>query len=169
MKQTFLALTLLFCISINGQSQTGPKKEKIKYLFSLMHQDSLISKTNEAMSLSMVTQMAGIFKDSIYTKGGINYPDKFAKIMQKSMEASKEYTKKLINEDMVDIYDKYFTIVDIEDFITFYKSKSGQKMLDKLPEITTDMMTALTVKYQPIMQQSIMKEVEEMMKDMPKQ
>ena len=169
MKQTFLALTLLFCISIYAHAQTEPKKEKIKYLFSLMHQDSLIKKTFDAMSSSMAIQMATIFKDTIYTKAGINYSDKYAKIMQKTMEASKENATKLINEDMVDIYDKYFAIEDIESFISFYKSASGQKMLDKLPEITKDIMTAMTVKYQPGIQQSMMKEIEEIMKDMPKQ
>lgn len=134
-----------------------------------MHQDSLINKTFDAMSSSMATQMTTIFKDTIYTKTGINYSDKLAKIMQKSMETSKENAKKLINEDMVAIYDKYFVIEDIESFITFYKSKSGQKMLEKLPEITKDIMTVMAVKYQPNMQQSMMKEIEEMMKDIPKQ
>ena len=169
MKQTFLVLTLLFCISICGYAQTEPKKEKIKYLFGLMHQDSLINKTFDAMSSSMATQMAKIFKDTIYTNAGINYSDRYAKIMQKSMEVSKQNARKLINEDMVDIYDKYFAIEDIESFISFYQSKPGQKMLDKLPSITKDIMTAMTLKYQPGMQQAIMKEIEEMMKDIPKQ
>ena len=70
---------------------------------------------------------------------------------------------------MVDIYDRYFAIEDIESFITFYKSAPGQKMLAKLPAITKDIMTAMTVKYQPGIQQSMMKEMEEMMKEMPKQ
>ncbi len=169
MKKTLLTLTLLFCISIYAHAQTETKKQKIKTLFSLMHQDSLINKTFDAMSSSMAKQMATIFKDTLYKNAGINYSDRYAKIMQKSMEASKENAKKLINEDMVDIYDRYFAIEDIESFITFYRSAAGQKMLAKLPEITKDIMTAMTVKYQPGIQQSMMKEMEEMMKDMPQQ
>jgi uncharacterized protein len=164
MKKTFLAFTLLFCISIYAHAQTETKKEKIKTLFALMHQDSLINKTFDAMASSMAIQMASIFKDTIYKKAGINYSDKYAQIMKKTMEASKENAKKLINEDMVDIYDRYFAIEDIESFIAFYRSASGQKMLDKLPEITKDIMTAMTVKYQPGIQQSMMKEIEEMTK-----
>jgi uncharacterized protein len=169
MKQTALALSLLFCISTQAQSQTTPKQEKIKYLFSLMHQDSLINKTFAAMSSSLATQMANTFKDTLFTNAGIDYSDKMSQIMQKSMDASKETAKRLINEDMVDIYDKYFTIEDIDSFIDFYKSKAGQKMIDRLPDITKDIMTAMATKYQPAMQQSIMSVVEEMLKDKPAQ
>ena len=95
MKKTLLTLTLLFCISIYAHAQTETKKQKIKTLFSLMHQDSLINKTFDAMSSSMAKQMATIFKDTLYKNAGINYSDRYAKIMQKSMEASKEMQRSL--------------------------------------------------------------------------
>src|SRR6185295_16743289 len=116
MKKAFLILTLFFCIGISAQSPPDQKRERIKYLFSLMQQDSLINKTFEAVSSSIVNQVATSLKDTSYTNG-IDFSEKYEEIMRSSMQAAKENAKKLLNEDMVDIYDKYFTPDDIESFI----------------------------------------------------
>lgn len=86
--------------------------------------------------------------------------------MEKSMQKSKENALKLLNGDMVDIYDKYFTVEEVDDFIIFYKSKSGQKMLTQMPDITKDIMAVMTTKYQTDFQQSVMKDIEEMTNEM---
>ncbi|MEP7374542.1 MAG: DUF2059 domain-containing protein [Chitinophagaceae bacterium] len=67
---------------------------------------------------------------------------------------------------MVDIYDKYFTIGGINDFSIFYKSKSGKKLLDKMPGISKDIMNVMTNKYQKDFQQSIMKDIQEITREM---
>lgn len=162
MKQMMLTLSLLCMLGLQSQSQTNSKKEKIKYLFSLMHQDSLINKTFDAMSASMTSQMATLFKDTLHSNAGSNYSEKIAAIMATSLQTSKENAKRLINEDMVDIYDKYFSIAEVEDFITFYTSASGQKMLNKMPDITKDIMAAMTLKYQPAMLQTMQKQIAEL-------
>ena len=41
--------------------------------------------------------------------------------MQKAMNAMKPIINKMMNEDMVAIYDKYFTDSEIKDYIAFYK------------------------------------------------
>lgn len=169
MKTTFLILTLVFCMGITAHSQTDKKKERIKYLFSLMHQDSLVIKTFELMSSSIANQMAGVFKDTMYTNAGIDFSEQWAEIMRNSMQTAKESALKLLNGEMVDIYDKYFTADDIESFIGFYQSKAGQKMIVTLPDITKDVMNAMTLKYQPAIHQSILKGIEEMTKDMSHQ
>ena len=135
MKKIFFALILFCCISFQGQAQTVTKKEKIKSLFSLMHQDSLINKTFEAMSASMTTQMANVFKDTSFTKSGLQYSDKYARIMKIGLESAKENARRMVNVDMVEIYDKHFSAEDIDNFINFYQSKAGQKMLEKLPDL----------------------------------
>ena len=70
---------------------------------------------------------------------------------------------------MFDIYDKYFTIEEIDDFSVFYKSKSAQKMLSQMPDISKDIMTIMSTKYQADIQQSFMKEIEEMTKESTEQ
>jgi hypothetical protein len=63
---------------------------------------------------------------------------------------------KIVNEDLVDIYDKHFTLQEIKDFTNFYKSKSGQQLLNKTPEITQELMMIMQSKYLPGMQKSMM-------------
>jgi hypothetical protein len=169
MKQILLSVTILLALTSQGQSQVLTKKEKIKSLFALMHQDSLMIKTIDGMTASMAKNMATIFNDTAYTNHGIDVSKWTQKLMEKSMQKSKENALKLLNGDMVDIYDKYFTIEDIDDFATFYKSRSGQKMLTQMPDITKDIMTIMTTKYQKDFQQSFMKDIQEMKNEMTEQ
>jgi Uncharacterized protein conserved in bacteria len=161
MKKLPLLLSLLISLVSHGQIQNSIKKEKIKNLFVLMHQDSLIIKTLDGMSSSMVKNMSAMLNDTIYTNHGIDVSKFTQKLMERSMKRSKENALRLLNEDMVDIYDKYFTIEEIEDFTIFYKSRSGQKMLNQMPDITKDVMAIMSTKYQKEFQQSFMKDIEE--------
>jgi len=61
---------------------------------------------------------------------------------------------------MVDLYDKYFTQSEINDYITFYKSPSGQKFLKATPDLQKDMMNILMQKYMPDMQKTIKEAVD---------
>ena len=166
MKQTVLLIGLLLALTTQGQSQNLTKKEKIKALFTIMHQDSLMIKTIDGMTTSMVNNMTKMFSDTTYSKMGFDVSQMTKKLMEKSMQKSKENALKLLNGDMVDIYDKYFTVEEVDDFIIFYKSKSGQKMLTQMPDITKDIMAVMTTKYQTDFQQSFMKDIEEMTNEM---
>lgn len=55
-----------------------------------------------------------------------------------------------MHEDMVDIYDKYYTIDEIEDLITFYKTKTGQKIIHQMPLVQQEILKTLQNKYFPI-------------------
>ena len=165
MKHILLSIALFFTLITQGLAQNPIKKEKIKTLFALMHQDSLVIKTIDAMTSTMVKNMARMFSDTNYTKMGMDISSMTQMLMENSMQKSKENALKLLNVDMVDIYDKYFTIEEIDDFSVFYKSKSAQKMLTQMPDISKDIMTIMTTKYQTDMQQSFMKQIEEMTKE----
>ena len=54
MKRLLLSLTLLITLASQGGAQTTPKKEKIKALFAIMHQDSLVIKVFDGMASSML-------------------------------------------------------------------------------------------------------------------
>ena len=162
MKKILLSSVLLLALVTQGQSQNSTKKEKIKALFALMHQDSLMIKTIDAMTTSMLKNMTKIFSDTTYINTGIDVLEMTQKLMVKGMQKSKENAMQLLNGDMVDIYDKYFTAEEIDDFSNFYKSKSGQKLLNQMPDITKDIMAVMTTKYQSDFQQSLMKDIREM-------
>ena len=165
MRHILLSIALFFALTTQGLTQNLTKKEKIKTLFALMHQDSLVIKTIDGMTSSMIKNMTRIFSDTSYSKMNLDISIITQKLMENSMQKSKENALKLLNVDMVDIYDKYFTIEEIDDFSVFYKSKSAQKMLTQMPDITKDIMNIMTTKYQTDMQQSFMKQIEEMTKE----
>lgn len=134
-----------------------------------MHQDSLVIKTFDGMAKAMVQNMSAMFNDTAYTKYGID-PSKFTqKLVERNMKRGKEIALKLVSVDMVDIYDKYFTIEEIEDFTAFYKTKSAQKLLAQMPEVTKDIMTIMSTKYQKDYQASFMEDLEEIKKEVAEQ
>lgn len=169
MRKLFLLTTVLISLVSQGQKQSSTKQEKIKNLFALMHQDSLIIKTFDGMASSMALNMATMFSDTTYTNHGVDVSKISQKLMERSMKKSKENALRLLNEDMVDIYDKYFTTEEIEDFTIFYKSKSGQKMLNQMPAISKDVMEIMSAKYQKDLQQSFMKDIEEITNEVTEQ
>ena len=151
-------VVVLFIASISpGRSQGSPKKDNIKSLFKLMHQDSLIIRTFDVMAESMVNNMSTVFKDSIYANAGVDGENLARKLTAMSIKKSKENALRLLNEDLVDIYDKYFTSEEINQFISFYKTQAGQKWINLTPSITKDIMVIMSSKYQ----QSLLTDIQE--------
>lgn len=152
-----VVLVSLFCVAalINGYSQT--KQESIKELLHLMQQDSLTDKMFTSMIPSMLNQMQSQIKDSTSIA-------RSEERMNSTMQSIKEISKKLINEDMVALYDKYFSQNEINDFIAFYKSPSGQKFIKVTPDIQKDLMMIMMQKYMPEIRKAIKTKTEEMKK-----
>ena len=152
MKKVFLTSVFCFVVFISGYSQT--KQESIKELFHTMQTDSLIDKSFTSMIPGILNQMQGQIKDSTARAHS-------KETMISVMQTAKEISKKMLNEDMVASYDKYFTQNEINDFIRFYKSPSGQKFIQVTPDIQKDMMTAMMQKYMPEIQKTIKAKIEE--------
>ena len=155
MKTLILISAFCFVTIINSYSQT--KQESIKELFQLMKQDSMIDKTFSTMLPSMINQIQGPVKDSASVA-------RSKELMNSSFETLKIITKKLINEDMVIIYDRYFSQNEINDFISFYRSPSGQRLINLTPDISKDVMMIMMQKYVPEMHNSMKAKMEELKK-----
>ena len=160
-----ILITTVFTLLLTNtlQSQTLSKKEKIKALFEVMHQEASMMKMMDAMSENMVKYLK-----TMAPKEDSEFSQELDKLIKDQFESSKKIAQKLLNEDMVNIYDKYFSVEEIDDFITFYKTKSGQKMLSQMPEITKELMSVMTTKYQSDMQTTMMKFLEEIDKEKKK-
>ena len=146
-----VALVVLFCIValINGYSQT--KQESIKELFHLMQKDSVMYRSMKSMNPAFLSQE---MKDSTSLA-------RF-KVMKSSMiQTSLEFSIKLTDEEMA-LYDKYFSQNEINDFIAFYKSPAGQKLIKAAPEIQKEASINMMQKYMPDFQKSIRVMDEEM-------
>ncbi|MEO5997743.1 MAG: DUF2059 domain-containing protein [Chitinophagaceae bacterium] len=150
MKKLVLVAGALIACSIVCQAQMTPKKAAIKEMFNVMHQDSLMKKTMNEMTIAMAASYKN--QDPNNSPG----ENSMEKILERNKEATQGIITKMINEDMVDIYDKHFTLEEIKDFTIFYKSKSGQQLLNKTPDITRDMMSTMMTKYMPAMRQAMM-------------
>lgn len=146
MKKAIFGIMFYFIVYFNGYSQT--KQESIKELFHLIRSDSLTDRMFTAMIPTMQKQMQGQIKDSA-TLAHSN------EMMDKMMQTVKEISKKMINEDLFSIYDKYLTQNEINDLINFYKTPTGQKFLKIIPEMQKEIMTVMYQKYMPELQKSI--------------
>jgi hypothetical protein len=156
MKKVILVSVFCFVAFINGYSQT--KKESIKELFNLMQTDSLIDKMSASIAPSMLNQMPGQLTDSVKRA-------RSAELMISIMPSVKELIKKILDENMVDIYDKYFTQNEINDYISFYKTPSGQKLIQVSPDIQKDLMEVMSQRYMPELQKNLKVKFDELMKN----
>lgn len=140
----FSVILFLSLLSVT-YSQAQTKQESIKQLFKLMKTDSLYDKMMESI-VPTIMQQAG--KDA-------SDPE-VAATMKKALDAMKPIMNKMLNEDMVAIYDKYFTESEIKDYIVFYKSPSGQKFVNVTPSMQADIMNIMMKNYMGEIQKAVM-------------
>lgn len=145
--------TLLITISTFGQD----KAADLKHLFEIMQSEKMIDGMFDNMIPAITQQARSQIK-------GEDAQEKFDSYMEFVMTATKEMTKKMINEEMVKIYDKHFTQDEIKELIKFYESSIGKKMIEKTPDLTKDLMEVMMSKYLPEFQKSITEKLEEMKK-----
>ncbi|MBV5281510.1 MAG: DUF2059 domain-containing protein [Paludibacter sp.] len=141
-------LSSIFCFFILASSHAQTKQASIKELFHLMQTDSIIEKTFASIVPSILNQMPNVPTDAASLA-------KKEKMMEGVMKIAKDICTKMINEDMVVIYDKYFTQAEVDDFIRFYKTPAGQKFIKMTPTIQGDLMNIMMQKYMPEMTKSI--------------
>lgn len=154
MKKAILVLVFILPLLMNSYSQT--KQESIKELFHVMQQDSIMDKMFNSMIPAMMNQMQSQMPGDSTAKVRSN------EMMNSMLQTVKEISKKLMDEDMVVLYDKYFTQNEINDFSKFYKSPSGKKLLKVTPDIQKDLMMVMMQKYVPELQKTIKDRMEEM-------
>lgn len=147
-------LTSVICLLINICGYTQTKQESIKELFRLMKMESSVDEIFTNMIPGMFSQMQKQNKDSISNERSTEISESF-------MQEAKEMSIKMINEDMVALYDKYFTQNEINDLIIFYKTPSGQKFIEVSPDIQIDLMTVMGQKYIPEIRKSLESKIKE--------
>ncbi len=153
MKKLFFISLLSLTFALGAVAQD--KVSDLKNLFELMNSEKMIDDMMNNM-LPMLTQQASVEIQSDDDK------EKFEKYMEFVMLEAKNLSKKVVNEEMVKIYDKHFTHEEIKDMIKFYKSPTGKKMLEKTPEMTSEMMNSMMTKYMPEFQENLKSKLEEL-------
>jgi len=146
MKKTIILSIIFVATTFTSFSQT--KQESIKQLFHSMQVDSTMEKTFRTIIPAITAQLPK----------GNNDPAKSAALnqfMSSLMSSAKDMCKKMLDEDLVVIYDKLFTENEIKDLIVFYNTPTGKKMIEKQPEMQMEMTRILMQKYIPELQKNI--------------
>jgi len=126
MKKAILLSIIFALTTFTVVSQT--KQESIRELFSLMKTESMFD--------DFAIPFQGLQKDST------------SKVLcSRLMNSIKPMIKKIMDEDMVALYDKYYSQKEIKDIIRFYKSTTGQKMITTTPELQKEIMKIVQTKY----------------------
>jgi uncharacterized protein len=131
------------------------KQEDIKKLFSIMQSEKMM----DAMYENIVSSFSEYAKTQFSDESGADKMEDYLKFV---MEESKAMLKRLMEEDMVSIYDGYFSEKEIDDLIEFYQSSTGKKFLKSSPDIMKETMDIMLTKYLPEMQSRLMEKLEEM-------
>jgi hypothetical protein len=145
------AIIIIYCLVFGSIISAQTKKDDIKELFELMNPGQMIDKIFE--------NMIDVFKHHGNTQISPGKQEEFVSYLN---EEVRMMTDNLINVHMVSIYDRYFSDEEIKNLIKFYKSPTGQKMINTMPDIQKDIMTIMMNKHIPEFQEKIQQKMEEL-------
>ncbi|MBB1280339.1 DUF2059 domain-containing protein [Pseudoalteromonas sp. SR41-1] len=141
MGKVLLLSLLIFSSSLYAEQNT--KQQKIDELISVMNLDSMVD--------SMYGQVEGMMKgmsDQMGVKPSEQAIfDKYYSDMTTVLKTEMSWAK--MQPMMVNVYDKHFSEQEIADMLAFYKTDTGQKILEKMPVVMQESMQ---------MSQSLMKD-----------
>lgn len=169
-----VSIILLFAFqTINAQNDILPEKQQaIKDLLLLINKDN----NSEDMTKAMMAQMDLMHEEIVKAildertdltaserknveKALIGEYQKQSKIFQDKL-IQKLDLNKTMGEIMTALYDKYYTLEEINDLTAFYKTPTGQKTLKTMQPLVLDTLKMTQEKLVPKMI-SIMQEIRE--------
>ncbi|MBD0257413.1 MAG: DUF2059 domain-containing protein [Cytophagales bacterium] len=137
----FLLVVILW-VAAPGYPFAQDKAADIRELFKLMQTEKMIGNTTGHMAEAMRQQV----------KGKINDEAKFDEYMNFVVEESRAVSKKMVYTDLVRIYGHQFTHQEIKEYLNFYKTPAGQKMVTLMPSIQNELMQRLSQNHMPALQ-----------------
>lgn len=148
---------IVFITLFSFQLQAQEKKEAIKNLFEIMQIEKMTAQITESIVPAMQQQMQRAFKMK-------EDKAKFDDFMTYMIEQTKTLSLNLVTIEMPIIYEKHFSYEDIINLTEFYKTPTGQKLIDKTPVISKESMQIMMTKYMPEFQNKIQKKLKELKK-----
>jgi hypothetical protein len=133
---------------------------KARELVTVMRAEELTRKTLDAQMKGVTAGMADqIFKSGAFPAGMASDPE-FRAIMQRYMDrvfadvnAQMQQIMPQLIDAMVQVYARQLTSAQMDDVIAFYRTPTGQVMLQKTPDITAEVgLKARDLTLGPIMQ-----------------
>jgi uncharacterized protein len=144
MKYPFRFLTvILFATSTLFAQQPAPSdtpasKEEVEKLFEVMQVHQQMRQVMDAM----MKQQTAIIHETLKKRYPQTSADRIARADKLIADTMKDMPIDAMLDDMIPIYQKHFSKIDIEAMTTFYGSPTGQKMMQEMPVLTTEAMQA---------------------------
>lgn len=160
MKRTIIYIVLITLFTLQTQAQD--KKAALEELFKVMQVEKMTSKMMDNIIPVLKQQAQQSFKTE---KDKVNFST-YIKFIHKETKA---LSIKLATEEMPLIYKKHFTLEDIKYLTNFYKSTTGQKLLEKTPEISKELVQSMMTKYMPEFQSKMKTKLQELKQAKPQQ
>jgi hypothetical protein len=154
-----IALAFYFIFALPAYAQNEPATEKkalIKELLTLMNASGNSEAVADQIMEALQAPVANALSNEM--RGWIQ-EQKLPPAEQKRLEAETDESAQriltrlraeipkrisfgeLVEKVGVETYDKYYTVAEVKDLITFYKTSTGQKFVKILPQLTADMMS----------------------------
>jgi hypothetical protein len=174
-KLTFLLFTFTFAFlaQVNAQTAISPEKQAaIKEIVRLMDSNNQIEQLLQVFSAQMDSTREQTVRAILDERIDISPAEKRqleASLLESSKAASKKLQERLsakidyraiMDEMMIVVYDKFFTLEEIKDLLVFYNSPTGQKMIKIMPELAAESMQVTQNKLLPKMINAL-KEIEQ--------
>ncbi len=149
--KNFLPITLLILFAY-ALTYSQTKTDDIKELFKLMQTEQNVDHT--------MANMVNMMKQQV--KGKIADERKFREYMGYVVSESGRVTKQMVYTDMINSYARHFTHQEIKEYIYFYKSPAGQKMIDMQSTIQQELIQLMSEEYMPELQAKFKAKLEEL-------
>lgn len=155
MKKNLILIAICLIFSIGAVAQNQTKEADIKTLLRLMQSDKMIDSMTDNM-LTMLKQQAQTEMKGEKERATFEAYSDFL------IQETRALSKKLIDVESVNIYDKHLTHDEIKDLIKFYESPTGKKLLEVMPQITTELMQAMSESHLPEFQSKMKAKMQEL-------
>lgn len=158
----------------NAQQQTitPEKRALIKELFEVTGLTQTVNSMADMMIAQSEQELPGILSQSNSRDQSMT-PEERAAHEQKVRETTARVNRKLrealqrlnymqaIEDDTASIFDKHFTESEIKEWIAFYKSPVGKKMVELMPVMMSESMEKINKNLFPRLQQEITNIIED--------
>ena len=149
MKKLYFLLIINFFLFTNCISQN--KTDDIKELLQLIHSEEMINKVLDNVVSAVRQQASSELKDN----------QKLKEFMSFVYDEKNTLVSNLIDYDLVQIFDNYFSQDEILELLKFCNTTAGQKLIKLIPEIQKDLMDKVISKYGPDLQKKLLDKLNE--------
>ena len=152
MRRLIYAAAIGLAAPLAAQSPTPPSPAalaKARELLTLTRADQLSEKLIDAQMRAVTNGLANQMLQNGQFPAGATKDPEFGAILQRYMDGLstkvidqiKAALPKIVEID-ADIYARNFTVAQMDDMISFYRSPTGQATLQKLPQVTAEAASA---------------------------